>query len=536
LAGSGKTCIAAGVSADFLRRGLVDRIIISRPCVGSEDLGYLPGDFKEKIDVYLQPLYTELEQFINVRQAIAQDKIKILPVSYMRGVTFKNSFVIIDECFSGDVKISTGFSEKTQISTIYNNFNKNIPCFVLSLNEKSLRLELKKVKSVFKKEINVTKKIFLDNRRKPITCTVDHPFYIIKNNNIYLKNAEDLNVGDSLLRIVKEGSHNALILDKSYYDIWLGFVLGGGCISPTTNKFNTSYRLSKNHEMKQYDYMIFCKELLSGIETNSSISGYTGKPICGFRTSNYFIDKDFINTIYKNGQKITKEIEKYFTERTLALWYMDDGSVLYDNNGARFHTGGFSLEENNILKDLLKDKFDIDVNISQYKDKYYYLSLNYSNKEKLFNIIRKYIPSNMSYKINTQGEDFTPSLYNVRQCDCLTLSVITNLEEGPGTEVYNIEVEDNNNYFANNILVHNCQNLDFRQLKLILSRFGSDSKMVLTGDISQSDLCSKDSKDFVKLIRKLTPIATPINKISIIELKESVRHPLIKVILDALED
>ena len=97
-AGSGKTCVAAGVGCELLQRGIVDRLIISRPCVGTEDIGFLPGDYEQKIDPFLQPLFTELEQFINVRQATAQGKIKILPASYMRGVTFKNSFVIIDEC------------------------------------------------------------------------------------------------------------------------------------------------------------------------------------------------------------------------------------------------------------------------------------------------------------------------------------------------------------------------------------------------------------------------------------------------------
>jgi phosphate starvation-inducible PhoH-like protein len=95
--GSGKTCVAAGIAVDWLKRGLVDRVIISRPCVGTEDLGYLPGEFEEKIQPYLQPLFTELEQFINIKACIANGKIKVLPVSYMRGVTFKNSFVIVDE-------------------------------------------------------------------------------------------------------------------------------------------------------------------------------------------------------------------------------------------------------------------------------------------------------------------------------------------------------------------------------------------------------------------------------------------------------
>lgn len=95
--GSGKTCVAAGMGVNFLKRGIFDKLILTRPQVASEDAGYLPGELEEKILPYLQPLYTELEQFINVKQAIAQNKIKILPIAYTRGVTFKNSYVICDE-------------------------------------------------------------------------------------------------------------------------------------------------------------------------------------------------------------------------------------------------------------------------------------------------------------------------------------------------------------------------------------------------------------------------------------------------------
>lgn len=96
-AGCGKTAIASALAAEALHRGIVDKVILSRPCVGSEDLGYLPGDQKEKIDPYLQPLFTELSPYINVKHAIAQNKIQVVPISYMRGITFKDSFVVVDE-------------------------------------------------------------------------------------------------------------------------------------------------------------------------------------------------------------------------------------------------------------------------------------------------------------------------------------------------------------------------------------------------------------------------------------------------------
>ncbi len=118
-AGSGKTAISSGIGAEYLQRNLVDRLILSRPCIGSEDLGYLPGEMREKIDPYLQPLFTELGQFINVKTCIAQEKVSILPVSYMRGVTFKNSFVIIDEAQNMDYRqlklVLTRYGENSKL-------------------------------------------------------------------------------------------------------------------------------------------------------------------------------------------------------------------------------------------------------------------------------------------------------------------------------------------------------------------------------------------------------------------------------------
>lgn len=96
-AGSGKTHISVGMAAEYLKRKLVDRIILSRPIVASENIGFLPGSSDEKHDPYLLPLYELLSQFIGLRQALNHKKIITIPVAFMRGHTFNNSFIIIDE-------------------------------------------------------------------------------------------------------------------------------------------------------------------------------------------------------------------------------------------------------------------------------------------------------------------------------------------------------------------------------------------------------------------------------------------------------
>ncbi|MBP1851303.1 phosphate starvation-inducible PhoH-like protein [Rhizobium halophytocola] len=100
-AGTGKTYIAVAYAAQLLERGMVDRIILSRPAVeAGERLGFLPGDMKEKVDPYLRPLYDALYDMMpgdKVERAITAGVIEIAPLAFMRGRTLANSAVILDE-------------------------------------------------------------------------------------------------------------------------------------------------------------------------------------------------------------------------------------------------------------------------------------------------------------------------------------------------------------------------------------------------------------------------------------------------------
>lgn len=100
-AGTGKSYLAVACAAQALLEGKVERIIFSRPAVeAGENLGFLPGDMKEKVDPYLRPLYDALYDVMphtKVEHDIADGTIEIAPLAFMRGRTLANSFIILDE-------------------------------------------------------------------------------------------------------------------------------------------------------------------------------------------------------------------------------------------------------------------------------------------------------------------------------------------------------------------------------------------------------------------------------------------------------
>lgn len=100
-AGTGKSYLAVAKGIDMLKKGLVEKIILTRPAVeAGERLGFLPGDMKEKIDPYLRPIYDALYEMMpsdRVEKKIQSGEIEIAPLAFMRGRTFNNAYVIVDE-------------------------------------------------------------------------------------------------------------------------------------------------------------------------------------------------------------------------------------------------------------------------------------------------------------------------------------------------------------------------------------------------------------------------------------------------------
>lgn len=100
-AGTGKTFLAVAMAVAALKRGDVEKIILTRPAVeAGESLGFLPGDLKEKVDPYLRPIYDALYQIMgaeHTQRLMDRGVIEIAPLAYMRGRTLDSAFVILDE-------------------------------------------------------------------------------------------------------------------------------------------------------------------------------------------------------------------------------------------------------------------------------------------------------------------------------------------------------------------------------------------------------------------------------------------------------
>lgn len=100
-AGTGKTYIAVALAASAFKNKEIEKIILTRPAVeAGEKLGFLPGDLQEKVDPYLRPLYDALYDILgreNAARLKEKEVIEVIPLAYMRGRTFDNAFIILDE-------------------------------------------------------------------------------------------------------------------------------------------------------------------------------------------------------------------------------------------------------------------------------------------------------------------------------------------------------------------------------------------------------------------------------------------------------
>ena len=99
-AGSGKTMLACQIALEKLFMRDCEKVIITRPTVSREEIGFLPGDLREKMDPWVQPIYQNMFLLYDkdkVEKCINEGQIEIVPVSFMRGRTFVNAIVIVDE-------------------------------------------------------------------------------------------------------------------------------------------------------------------------------------------------------------------------------------------------------------------------------------------------------------------------------------------------------------------------------------------------------------------------------------------------------
>lgn len=187
---------------------------------------------------------------------------------------------------------------------------------------------------------------------------------------------------------------------KEQKEMIVGTLLGDGFI----NKHGKNHRIMISHCEKQKNLVLQKKIILGNLVNKISkrIDNRGNSIMWSFVSVTHNEFKFFRNLFYNDNKKvIKKEIEYFITPLSLAYWIMDDGSC-DGKYSIRLHTSGFSFDEQIVLQNILKVKFNIECKICEFNrnnNKMYYLSFNKRNSQILSDIIRNYIIDDMKYKI-----------------------------------------------------------------------------------------------------------------------------------------
>lgn len=375
-------------------------------------------------------------------------------------------------CFIGKTKILTD-NGLLYISDIV---NKKIKCKVLTYNEAGNIVEWNEIAKYYKhKEYAETCTItypfkYNENRTNSLTATTDHKIFTNKG-WIELK---DVDVGDEIY-----------IPTLSYSDEVIQFVAGmllGDSHMNAENRTQKNGSIYKKRHIsftqgeKQLSYL---KEKLRILGCKSKIregkSGYCDNKV--YQTSLRVDDmiEEWFNSLFGDSKKkvITRDYLKFITPVSVAFWYMDDGSLLSYKDGRdwqdqiRIHTEAYTKEENELFVERFKE-LGVIANIYTEKSHgkiYYYLHFSVEESKKFQDMIAKYIFPDMRYKLSEKyiGEEYAFRDFTLEKSDRLipvtVLSKTMNVAHraAPALSLYNIETVPNHNYFANRVLVHNCQ-------------------------------------------------------------------------------
>jgi hypothetical protein len=344
--------------------------------------------------------------------------------------------------------------------------NQKLPIKVLSYNFKKKITEFKKIKH-YHKEKNIDGFLCVKAKQK-YHGTIPLNLIVTPNHKFWTKNgwkrADELKKGEFVFHLTKK-------LDFIRQQIIFGTLLGDSSLYWGSGKKNCG--LSGIHSITQTKYFDLKLKLLGNIikECKGTKGGYPGsKPN---RRFNSVINKHLSGIIKEHclnfdGKKtITEKWANNLSPIALAIWYMDDGSLVKGNGNQRecagFATNSFSLVEVKLLKKHL-EKYNIKSSIQNSKTSNgNILVISADGSEILFNLISPYIIKEMQYKLPKElrtehcywDNYISQNDNDLIKTEILDISKTYKERHSNSVYQYDIEVEDNSNYFAGNILVHN---------------------------------------------------------------------------------
>ena len=367
------------------------------------------------------------------------------------------------ECLPHESIISTEDGDKT----IKEIFEKKWKGKVLSWNNNLFNFEYRKIIG-WSKNRNKNKKKWVRLKfsrtgpNKSLICTEDHRCFCVRdilNPEQGLDESDAIDMENKYLARLptkrKTNKEHALYNSQQLSAIY-GSLLGDMCIS-------SKGELISNHGEPQREYSEFKANYFGGIVKK----GYSGfrkeySNIC-FHGPITEQTKLLREKIYAPSKQIDFLAEK-MTPISLAFWYMDDGS-LNTRGGFVIHTEGFDKKQNEVLKDAIFKLFNIKCQVSERKVRNnicYFLKFKKKEESKFFQIISKYVHPSMRYKLRDDiYEKFEKKHFDYKKIpfSCKKITEIKHLTNKESC-LFNLEIEGNHNFIANNSLVHNCDHLN----------------------------------------------------------------------------
>lgn len=507
---SGKTLGAAAVEVLILLHFRLSICNLSAITSQSDKtVSYINGFFR-KISVYLEALNwksnSENKRMISwITDKGEEVYIKVV-VATLAGANSEHTPLLF--CVDGKTKIpvknyGVSNTKKKKRSRIFNtargiyySLNRGENVEVVSFNHEKSIFEFKKCIKAQKTKKDIYRVSFSEGGF--LDASNDHPVYVIGKGYVKIN---DIQIGDKCVHLNKARTlinHNIepekkIEISKvnrnedELQELILGSLLGDGGIyrqRPKKQGWLNNCYFNENHCIEQADYLkwkyeVFKKNGFNVRFTKNSISGYTGKKQIGISTGNNKFFNQFIN--FKNDFHKTKILEN-MGPQALAVWYQDDGY----SNGFSIASHGFTVEQNEYLSELINKKFGFNTYV-RYENKkdgrsFPYIAGRVEDKIKLKQICEDFFHPEMMFKLkdieNSQKECkicnkktdtreiHSSGLYCSSQfCQLyrkehILIKTVKEKKFLKFDDVFDFTVEDNHNFIANGILVHNCDEID----------------------------------------------------------------------------
>lgn len=324
-----------------------------------------------------------------------------------------------------------------------------------------------------------------------LICTEEHEVSCINdimNPVVSFKQAKNMK-NEYAVRLENKSKSNRTMENTLYNNDQLSIIFGTLMGDSSVSKNGV---FSTTHSLAQLQYIKDIQEILGGtITTRTTINKFpNGTAVechrCDLNTDTNDQTKKMRELFFENGKKTIKNVLSYLDEKALAFWYCDDGSLIKPKNGTPYsvlYTMGFSYDDHLLMKQWFKDKYDINVSINKNTDKWI-LQFSIEDTIKFQNLIGKYVPKSMRYKLISEYDEYK---FDNKRLDYSSYKIenVIYLNENDSRcgKLYDIEVENAHNFYANGTLVHNCADefmrSDCTHLMFIDSDVGFDANDVV---------------------------------------------------------